>query len=133
MLRAYSAAAAALPDAVVVLERNSQRVRWFNDAATRLLGLPYPEDIDSSLGDRMQPLPVSRWLASGRRAAPLLDVPSPATAGMRLSLRPFPYSHELSLLVAPDVTKVLLLDQTPTDFVSHLLQPHPTHPSPRPP
>src|SRR3546814_8642195 len=62
MLRAYSAAAAALPDAVVVLERNSQRVRWFNDAATGLLGLHYPEDIDSSLGDRLQPLPVSRWL-----------------------------------------------------------------------
>src|SRR3546814_13024397 len=66
MLRAYSAAAAALPDAVVVLERNSQRVRWFNDAATRLLGLHYPDDIDAALGDRLQPLPVSRWLASGR-------------------------------------------------------------------
>ncbi len=39
MLRAYRAVAAALPDAVVVVERNSQRVQWFNDAATRLLGL----------------------------------------------------------------------------------------------
>src|SRR6476469_4316492 len=41
MLRAYRAAAAALPDGVVVLERNSQRVVWFNESATRLLGLRY--------------------------------------------------------------------------------------------
>jgi len=38
MLRAYRAAAAALPDAVVVVERNSQRVQWFNEAATGLWG-----------------------------------------------------------------------------------------------
>jgi two-component system, OmpR family, phosphate regulon sensor histidine kinase PhoR len=45
MLRAYRAVAAALPDAVVVIERNSQSVQWFNQAATRLLGLRYPDDI----------------------------------------------------------------------------------------
>src|SRR3546814_20230107 len=105
MLRAYSAAAAALPDAVVVLERNSQRVRWFNDAATRLLGLHYPDDIDAALGDRLQPLPVSRWLASGRRAEPMLDVASPLDTRMRLRLRLIPYSAELWLLVARDVPK----------------------------
>src|SRR3546814_17333401 len=87
MLRAYSAAAAALPDAVVVLERNSQRVRWFNDAATRLLGLHYPDDIDSSPGDRLQPMPVSRCLATGNRADPMLAGASPVQAGRRLRLR----------------------------------------------
>src|SRR3546814_19584330 len=120
MLRAYSAAAAALPDAVVVLERNSQRVRWFNDAATRLLGLHYPDDIDAALGDRLQPLPVSRWLASGRRAEPMLDVASPVNAGMRLSLRLIPYSDELWLLVARDVTQVMRLAQMRRDFVPNV-------------
>lgn len=33
MLRTYRAAAQALPDAVVVVDRNSQRVQWFNKAA----------------------------------------------------------------------------------------------------
>src|SRR3546814_18512721 len=106
MLRSYSAAAAALPDSVVLLERNSQRVRWFNDAATGLLGLHYPEDLDSSLGDRLQPLPVARWLASGRRAEPMLDVASPVTAGMRLTLRLLPSSDELWLLAVRDVNTV---------------------------
>jgi two-component system phosphate regulon sensor histidine kinase PhoR len=120
MLRAYSAAAAALPDAVVVLERNSQRVRWFNDAATGLLGLHYPDDIDAALGERLQPLPVARWLASGRRAEPMLDVASPVDAGVRLSLRLIPYSDELWLLVARDVTKVMRLEQMRRDFVANV-------------
>src|SRR5689334_13572345 len=42
MLRAYRAAATALPDAIVVVERNSQRIQWFNAAATELLSLRHP-------------------------------------------------------------------------------------------
>ena len=120
MLRAYSAAAAALPDAVVVVERNSQRVRWFNDAATRLLGLHYPDDIDAALGERLQPLPVSRWLAAGRHAEPMQDAPSPVDPGIRLSLRLIPYSDELWLLVARDVSKMLRLEQMRRDFVANV-------------
>ena len=92
MLRAYRAAAAALPDAIVVVERNSQRIQWFNEATTRLLGLQYPRDIGAALSDCLQPLPVAHWLASGRYAEPLLDTPSPAHPDLRLSLRLIPYS-----------------------------------------
>ena len=120
MLRAYSAAAAALPDAVVVVERNSQRVRWFNDAATRLLGLHYPDDIDAALGERLQPLPVSRWLAAGRHAEPMQDAPSPVDPGIRLSLRLIQYSDELWLLVARDVSKMMRLEQMRRDFVANV-------------
>ena len=120
MLRAYSAAAAALPDAVVVVERNSQRVRWFNEAASRLLGLQYPNDIDAALGERLRPLPVSRWLAGGRHAEPILDAPSPIDPAIRLSLRLIPYSEELWLLVARDVSKVMRLEQMRRDFVANV-------------
>ena len=57
MLRSYRAAAAALPDAVVVLDRNSQRVQWFNEAATALLGLHHPGDLGEALVERLQPMP----------------------------------------------------------------------------
>ena len=73
MLRAYRAAAMALPDAVVVLDRNSQRVQWFNPAATTLLGLHYPRDIGAPLGDRLHAMSLARWLAAGRNAEPLMD------------------------------------------------------------
>jgi len=120
MLRAYRAAAAALPDAIVVVERNSQRVQWFNKAATTLLGLRYPDDIGAALGARLQPLPVSHWLAAGRNAEPLMDEASPVDNAIRLSLRLIPYSDELWLLVARDVTKLMRLEQVRRDFVANV-------------
>ena len=120
MLRAYRAATAALPDAIVVVERNSQRIQWFNEASGRLLGLRYPSDIGAPLGDRLQPLPIAQWLAAGRHAEPLLDVPSPAEPSLHLSLRLIPYSEALWLLVARDVSKLMVLEQMRRDFVANV-------------
>ena len=119
MLRAYRAAADALPDAVVVVERNSQRVLWFNAAATSLLGLRFPRDIDAPVGDRLQPLPVAHWLATGRNAEPL-EAASPVNPDLRLRLRLIPYSDELWLLVARDVSKLMRLEQMRRDFVANV-------------
>ena len=77
MLRAYRALADALPDAVIVAERDSQRIAWFNPAATRLLGLRSPRDLDAPLGERLQAWPIARWLAAGRMAEPMGDLQSP--------------------------------------------------------
>lgn len=120
MLRAYRAAAAALPDAVVVIERNGQRLLWFNEAATPLLGLHHPQHIQTSVVDALQPLPIASWLAAGRNAEPMMDVPSPADPARRLSLRLIPYSDELWLLVARDVTKLMRLEQMRRDFVANV-------------
>jgi two-component system phosphate regulon sensor histidine kinase PhoR len=120
MLRAYRAAAAALPDAIVVVERNSQRIQWFNEAATRLLGLRYPRDIGAALSEQLQPLPIAHWLTGGRHAEPLLDTPSPVQPELRLSLRLIPYSDELWLLVARDVSKIMHLEQMRRDFVANV-------------
>jgi two-component system phosphate regulon sensor histidine kinase PhoR len=120
LLRAYRAAASALPDAVVVVDRNSQRILWVNTAATRLLGLHAPRDLDAPLGERLQPLPIAHWLASGRHAEPMTDVPSPVSPDLRLSLRLIPYSDELWLLVARDVTQLVRLEQTRQDFVANV-------------
>ena len=120
MLRAYRAAATALPDAVVVIERNRQRVLWFNEAATPLLGLRHPQHIETSVVGALQPLPMASWLAAGRNAEPMMDVPSPADPTRRLSLRLIPYSDELWLLVARDVTKLMRLEQMRRDFVANV-------------
>ena len=120
MLRAYRAAAAALPDAIVIVDRDSQRVLWFNEAAAPLLGLRHPRDIDRALGDCLQPLPVSRWLAAGRNAEPMLDAVSPTDPAIRLDLRLIPYSEELWLLVARDVTRLMRLEEVRRDFVANV-------------
>ncbi|RPD88378.1 phosphate regulon sensor histidine kinase PhoR [Luteimonas sp. 100069] len=120
MLRAYRAVAAALPDAVVVVDRNSQRVQWFNRAATSLLGLQMPGDVGKPIGDCLQPLPVAHWLAQGRRAEPMLDMASPHASGTRLELRLIPYSEDLWLLLARDVTRIMKLEQMRRDFVANV-------------
>ncbi|KAF1689408.1 phosphate regulon sensor histidine kinase PhoR [Pseudoxanthomonas koreensis] len=120
MLRAYRAAAAALPDAVVVVDRNTQRALWFNRAAPRLLGLRYPQDLGAPVGERLQPLPLSRWLAAGRNAEPMHDAPSPVDDQVRLNLRLIPYSEDYWLLVARDVSKLLRLEQMRQDFVANV-------------
>lgn len=120
MLRAYREAAAALPDAVIVLKRNSQRTLWFNKAATTLLGLQYPDDIDRPIGDRLQSLQLSHWLAAGRNAEPMHDAASPVDPGLRLNLRLIPHSDEYWLLIARDVSKLLHLEEMRRDFVANV-------------
>ncbi|MCD9087912.1 phosphate regulon sensor histidine kinase PhoR [Stenotrophomonas sp. SY1] len=120
MLRSYRAAAAALPDAVVVVDRNTQRVQWFNEAATALLGLQHPADMEAALVERLLPLPLAHWLAGGRNAEPILDANSPVDPSIRLHLRLIPYSDHHWLLVARDVTKLLHLEQVRRDFVANV-------------
>lgn len=120
MLRAYRAAAAALPDAIVVVDRNTQRILWVNEAADPLLGLQYPRDIGAGLAERLQPLPIAQWLSAGRHAEPLQDVASPHQEHTRLLLRLIPYSEELWLLVARDISKMMRLEHMRRDFVANV-------------
>src|SRR5690606_15546379 len=120
LLRAYRALADALPDAVIVAERNSQRIVWFNPAATRLLGLRQPRDIDAPLGECLQAWPIARWLAAGRMAEPMGDLPSPISPEVRLSLRLVPYSPEHWLLIVRDVTRLERLEHMRRDFVANV-------------
>ncbi|HEY4559505.1 MAG TPA: phosphate regulon sensor histidine kinase PhoR [Lysobacter sp.] len=119
MLRAYRAAATVLPDAVVVVERDTQRIVWFNEAGTTLLGLRYPPDIEASIVERLPGLPLASWLARGRNAEPL-DIASPLDPSITLSLRLLPYSDELWLLLARDVSRLLQLEQMRRDFVANV-------------
>jgi two-component system phosphate regulon sensor histidine kinase PhoR len=119
MLRAYRAAATVLPDAVIVVERETQRVVWFNEAGTTLLGLRYPTDLGASIVARLPALPLASWFARGRNAGPL-EVGSPLDATATLSLRLLPYSDDLWLLVARDVSRLLQLEQMRRDFVANV-------------
>ncbi len=120
MLQAYRAAADALPDAVVVVDRNTQRIEWFNQAAGPLLGLQGMADRGKALVQRLQPMPLAHWLTAGRHAEPILDATSPHDPNLRLHLRLVPYSDHRWLLVARDVTKLLHLERVRRDFVANV-------------
>lgn len=118
MLRAYRQAFAALPDATVVLDREL-RIQWFNEAATRLLGLRQP-DRGAQFTHLMRSPRVVEWLDARRTDEPLLDVPAPEDAALRLSLRLIPYAQGEWLLVARDISKLMHLEQVRRDFVANV-------------
>jgi two-component system phosphate regulon sensor histidine kinase PhoR len=120
MLRAYRAAAAVLPDAVVIVDRDTQRVTWFNEAAERLLGLRYPRDNDTPVAELLRPLPVALWMTAGQHAEPMVDAPAPHDPNIRLNLRLIPYSERQWLLVARDISKLMHLEQVRRDFVANV-------------
>ncbi len=119
-LRTYRAAATALPDVVVLIDRNRRRIRWFNEATTTLLGLHYPVDLDMPVLERLQSLPLASWLMPGCNAESMLDVPSPVNADVRLNLRLIPFLDDYLLLVAHDVSKLLYLEQVQRDLVANV-------------
>lgn len=118
-LRAFRQAAAALPDAVVVLSRSDQRIEWFNKSSERLLGLSYPRDLDNRFSNLVRTPRVTAWLESGAEE-PLLDVQGTGEEGLRLSMRLIDYTADEQLLIARDVSKLLHLEQVRRDFVANV-------------
>ncbi|GAB2504837.1 phosphate regulon sensor histidine kinase PhoR [Arenimonas alkanexedens] len=121
LLRAYRQAATAMPDGALIIQRRDGRLVWFNKTARHLVGLNYPQSLDSSLLDRFPDhAGVREWLAAGQTDEPLLDLASPADPMLRISLRLIPYSATQWLVVVRDVTQLMRLEQMRRDFVANV-------------
>jgi two-component system, OmpR family, phosphate regulon sensor histidine kinase PhoR len=118
-LQAFRAAAAVLPDGVIVLDRRGE-ILWFNTAAKRLLGLRYPKDLGAIFADRVPSTRVARWLEDERSDEPLLDIPSPADETLRLGLRSIPCGSTQRMLVVRDISNLMRLEQVRRDFVANV-------------
>ena len=119
LLRAYREAAAVLPDGVVVLSAMRQIV-WFNASAARLLGLDGHRHRGLIIDRLIRNPQILAWLAQARANDPLIDVPSPATPEIRMSMRLIPYAQGQWLLVVRDVSMLLKLEQVRRDFVANV-------------
>jgi two-component system phosphate regulon sensor histidine kinase PhoR len=118
LLRAFRTTAAALPDATVVMDDDG-RILWFNDAASRLLGLAYPQDLGGHFSNLVRSPRVTQWL-NAPDGESLLDVPAPTDDALRLGLRLIPYAPGQRLLVARDMSKLMQLEQVRRDFVANV-------------
>jgi two-component system phosphate regulon sensor histidine kinase PhoR len=119
LLRTFRTAAAALPDAVLVVGEGDLTIEWFNEAAVELLGLRPRVDIGKRFTHLVRAPRVSDWLAAGARE-PLLDLPSPHDSSRRLSLRLLDYTPRQRLLVVRDISKLMHLEQVRRDFVANV-------------
>lgn len=120
LLRELQDATEALPDATAILGRDNE-ILWANSAAVALLGICWPEDRNQRLSNLVRQPEVTQLLA---HAAPesqeAVDIASPATPGVWLSLRVVPYADGQRLFVARDVTRLLRLSQMRSDFVANV-------------
>lgn len=114
----YQSSAAALPDAAVVLGRDSE-ITWLNEASVRLLGLRPAEDTGRRLVDLFRNPELKHYLQAGDYHLPL-EIDAPGRRGTKLAIRVFPYGEGQCLLMAQDITERLRLERVRTDFVANV-------------
>ncbi|HYQ92378.1 MAG TPA: phosphate regulon sensor histidine kinase PhoR [Candidatus Competibacteraceae bacterium] len=117
ILKQFQSAAAALPDAVVVLNEEDT-VLWCNEAAQRLLNL-YRQDSGLKVTSLVRHPKFIHFLAQ-RRYDESLEFPSPLDADIMLSVRIAPYGKKQRLLLATDNTRLHRLEQMRRDFVANV-------------
>ncbi len=117
ILKQFQSAAAALPDAVVVLNEEDT-VLWCNEAAQRLLNL-YRQDSGLKVTSLVRHPKFIHFLAQ-RRYDESLEFPSPLNADIMLSVRIAPYGKKQRLLLATDNTRLHRLEQMRRDFVANV-------------
>lgn len=118
ILKQFQSAAAAVPDAVVVLADDGT-VEWCNEASRRLLGLRARQDIGLQINTLVRHPRFIEFL-NQRHYESSLEFPSPNNPEMTLSLRIVPYGKKQRLLLAADVSRVQRLEQMRRDFVANV-------------
>ncbi len=118
VLKQFQAAAAAVPDAVVVLGEQDN-VLWCNGAAETLLGLRLGQDSGQRITHLLRYPAFVRLLSEGQDPRGL-EFPSPVDGARILSLRIVPYGQDQRLLLATDITRVRNLEKVRRDFVSNV-------------
>lgn len=119
LLRAFRAAADALPDAVIVLDAQ-RKIVWLNHAAGYLLRLKLARDRGRLIDDFLPNPQIRAWLAQQPEKEPIFDVPSPEDESVRLSLRMMPYAGDQKLLIVRDISVLARLEQVRRDFVANV-------------
>ncbi|MCP5299519.1 MAG: phosphate regulon sensor histidine kinase PhoR [Chromatiaceae bacterium] len=114
----YQASTAALPDGAVAMDARG-RIRWFNDAASRLLGLVTAKDIGQPLQNLFRNPEITAFLQA-RSFEQLLETNVPGDGSRRLEMRLAPYGDGQVLLLARDVTERFQQDRIRRDFVANV-------------
>jgi two-component system phosphate regulon sensor histidine kinase PhoR len=109
----------AFPDATLVIDRN-RCISWFNQAATRLLGLRSPEDLGKPVTNLLRGPDFANWLAVQGRVRSPLEMASPRSDTIWLSVSAFAFQDEQRLIVLRDITEVHNVEQIRRDFVANI-------------
>lgn len=124
VIRQFRSAAAALPDAIVVL-RDDDTVLWCNQVAQNTLGLRSPQDIGLQLTTLVRHPTFVSFLAKccdndHVHENKSVTFPAPLDAKQMLNVRVVPYGKKKRLLIATDISRLHRLEQIRQDFVANV-------------
>lgn len=116
-LERFREAAAALPDATVILDRDN-RVVWCNPASADLLGVQWPESSGKPICELVPSPLLEDWLPDPSQSLEFRPPVNEATT-LNVVIKPFGKKHE-RLLFARDVTEVYKVHRVRRDFIANL-------------
>lgn len=108
----------ALPDAVIVVDKNAKIV-WCNRHARIELGLKWPEDLGGRIDNLIRHPIFIEYFNSGDYLIPV-ETPAPNNPNKTFEFRITPYGNQQLLLVVRDVSRVAQLEAMRKDFVANV-------------
>lgn len=118
MLERFRNAAAAMPDAVVIVSENDE-IEWANPSAATLLGVHSPRDTGMRLFNLLRDPEFAEYLQRQEFPEPL-ELPSPVNPELTVALQVIPFGGHQKLLLARDITRLMRLEQMRRIFVANV-------------
>jgi len=109
----------AFPDATLVIDRQ-RNITWFNQAAIALLGLRSPQDLGKPVTNLLRGPDFANWLAVQERVKSPLEMPSPRSDNIWLSVSAFSFQQDQRLIILRDNTEVHNVERIRRDFVANI-------------
>jgi len=117
-LARFQSAAAAMPDAVVILTEEEE-IEWANPPASILLGIDYPRDLGMRVANLLRDPDFADYLKRGDYADPV-EIDSPANPESSVSLQIVPFGAQRKLVLARDNTRLHRLEQMRRSFIANV-------------
>jgi len=119
MVERFRLAAEALPDGVIILDRN-RTIEWMNAHAERMLGLDSRRDIGVMVGHLLREPEFVQFFEQPPGEHPPLVVKPMRNPGHVLHVRAAPFSAGRTLLLIEDLTQLDRLENVRRDFVANV-------------
>ena len=117
LIRRFREGAEAVPDAVIVLQKDLSIV-WCNKLAVQVLGLKWPSDSGQRLDNLIRHPDFAKYMNNNDFLEPL-ELDSPLGTEQILEFRVMPYETQM-MVVVRDVTQLKMLEQIRKDFVANV-------------
>ena len=118
VIERFRQAAEAVPDGIVVLDRN-HRIEWANPRALAQLGLDLSHDEGQPIVNLVRQPEFLRYLESGDFGSSTV-VPSSREPGHSLALQLVPFAVDKTLLLSRDVTEMEAVARMRRDFIANV-------------